>query len=423
MKRLLSIFLLTAFVGSSVLYAAAQSPLNHTAQVHHSAQETEKKETPPPPPKKSPEEEGAPKAKDPREAMSLTAYRNGYALAAKKLTCDLKTGKHNILCPDSPKTIHPPSLMSSFEGAPGEADILSQSISEEGDTLTFEAMSTFDQVKTLSLRYMFSGLNWDISYVGMISPNHKTINLSGWIEVENNCGVPFKQVQILFHGDAAKMHGFTSQDDGEKSDFSYFMPRLVDLPYGKKVYLNFFSKKDIPLKQDNIVYVGGEYLYDLKGEVKQPEVKQVVEFKNDESSGFHFPLPQGTITLYHQNHNAHIDELIGTYVLHEKAIGQSVPLQISGNVGPAPLTCTIEQTDFKKISTTSSEAGYVLTLTNNGPSSSVRIIVNLPESDWTVIRTSMPYDTNSKRQFSWVLNIPGNQSIEIKYRLKLENIR
>lgn len=373
--------------------------------------------------KKSAGHDKANKNKDQHhEKISITAYRNGYALAIKKIKQDLKAGKQNIIFDGSPKTVLVPSLMPSFDTTTDEAEVLSQTIAEEGDKITFEVFSAFDQVKHLSLRFMFSGLHWDIYYIGTISKDHKQLDLSGWIEAENNTGANIHQAQILFQGNYAKMHGLHPAEDIEESDFSYMMPRLVDLPHAKKLFLNFFNKRQIPLKQDNIVYVGGEYLFDMKGEVRQPEVKQVVEFKNDETAGFKFPLPQGKITLY-QSHESDQDALIGTYVLQEKALGQSVPLQLSSNMRQSPIMCELEQTDYKKISATSSEAGYKLTLTNREATSSVRIIVNLPESDWTVIRTSLPYDTNSRRQFSWIVQVPADQTVEIKYRLKLDNIR
>lgn len=355
--------------------------------------------------------------------VNMTSYRNGYVLAMRRFTLNLKAGKQAIRFDHAPKTLHMPSIIPSFEGETDQLEIISQTLLDEGSTVIFDMLSGHEQTKTMHLRYMFGGLNWDVSYVGIISPDHTTLSLKGWIEIENNTGSDIRHAQILFNGGNARISPEQSNTEENSSEFTYIMPRPVDLPSGQKSYLSFISKSSIPLKQDHIVYVGGEYLYDLKSTLQNPEVVRVVEFRNDEIHGFQHTLPQGKVTLY-QAHTHGMDELLGTMRIQEKVIGQPVPLQVSTENAPSPVSCELEQTDYKKLLGTSSESGYRLLLTNkNDAPVSVRVIMNLPECDWNVMRTSLSYDTHSKRQFSWTVQVPSGQSVELKYRIKLENTK
>ena len=371
--------------------------------------------------------EDTPKSEKSQSPLSTTvnmvAYRNGYVLAMRKFSLPLKQGKQTVKFENPPKTLYMSSLMPSFEGGDGAVEIISQALIEDGWRVHFDVVSTYEQTKTMYLRYMFGGLNWDVAYIAILSPDRSTLSLKGWIEVENNTSADIKHAQILFNGSNAKMSAENPSDE-DSSEFSYTIPRVVDLDSGQKIFLSFLDKSSIPLKQEHVVYVGGEYLYDLKSTAQTLDVVQVVEFRNDEVHGFQHTLPQGKVTLY-QGHKNGMDELVGTMRLHEKIIGQPVPLQISAEHHPSPVYCELEQTDYKKLIGTSSEAGYRVVLTNRNESPvSVRVVVNTPqESDWSVIRTSHSYDTHSKRQFSWTITVPGGQNVELKYRIKLENAK
>ncbi|MBX9977418.1 MAG: hypothetical protein K2X98_04145 [Alphaproteobacteria bacterium] len=361
--------------------------------------------------------------------INITIYRNGTVLATKKLKADLKGGQQNVVYDKAPKTLALPSLIATLDADDAHVQILGQHVNEESQSLIIDVLSSYEQVKILTLNYLFSGIDWDIFYSGILSPDQKTLILSGWIEVTNHCGSTIENAQIFFNGSSANMtaDGLTVIDHS-KSDFEYLLPRVITLPMGKKIYMSFIQALHIPLNQENIINVGGDYLAELKGELQRPQIQRVVEFKNDSKLGLNFTLPSGKMTIYQMQTNG-LNQYLGTTLLTETPVGGSVPLRIGSDFRHLGITCDLEQTDYKKNSNKSNESGYRLMIHNkNDTGFQVKVVLPVQGYDWSMVRSSSNYEVSGTaphhQEVYWMIpDITAGSDYEIKYRIKLDTLK
>lgn len=352
---------------------------------------------------------------------NVTIHRNGVALFTSKIRADLKAGSQKVVSLYVPTTLQHDSIMATFDVPDSNVQILSQYVSPKKNTLTFMMHSDYDQVKVVMLNYLFSGLDWDIFYTGMLAPDQKTLLLHGWIELRNYSGVDLKQAQILFDGSTITTtpEGLTVLA-GDKMAFHYLVPRVLSLPKEKKTSLFFLQSQPIPLTENLTLNLGEEFLKDLNHKVYHPAVQRVLEFKNDPAT-LNMPLPEGKMTLYHMQDN-HLNRLLGSTTLLETPLGESVFIRAGQDPSHLGLICDVEQTEYKKNSNKSYDMGYSVRLQNKGDvATNVKIDLPLKQYTWTIVRSSHEYKVAPHDQgVYWDMDIPAKGAIELKYRLKLE---
>lgn len=359
--------------------------------------------------------------------INLTLYRDekGTALATKKLMVRLKSGRQSVLYEHTPKTLNLSSVAAALEDS-NTARILEHYLSGDSQELAFEISSDKEQERVVSLTYLFTGVKWDISYSCMLSPDQKNLILSGWIEVSNESGVGLENAQLFFDGGGTKASpdgGITV--DHAKSDFHYILPRILSLPKGKKVYIDFISASRINLRQENLLNLGNYLGLDLNREKQSLQIQRVVEFKNDVEAGLNATLPEGKVTIYQQTSHKGLNEFVGHSFIQETPLSSTVALRIGDYFRNSGVTCVLEQTDYKKTTARSSEGGYRLFISNKGSSNFLlKVVLPFPDCDWTVVRTSHEYVTESQQNLIyWLINVPAGQDMELKYRIKLDNMK
>lgn len=352
---------------------------------------------------------------------NITIYRNGTALCTKKIRADLKTGGQKIVSSSVPQTLQQDSVMATLDVSDDHVHMLSQYVSAKKNNLTLMMHSDYDQVKIVTLNYLFTGLDWDIFYTGMLSSDQKTLVLHGWIELINHCGVDLKQAQVLFDGSTTTLtpEGMTVLT-GDKMAFHYLVPSVLSLPKEKKTSLLFLQSKPITLVENLTLNIGEEFLKELNHQVHHPAVQRVLEFKNDAST-LNMTLPEGKMILYHMQDNQ-LDRLLGSTTLLETRLGESVFIRAGQDPSHLGLLCDVEQTEYKKNSNKSYDMGYSVRIQNKGDVvANLKIDLPLKNYTWTIVRSSHEYKVASQDQgVYWDMDVPPKGMIEVKYRLKLE---
>lgn len=361
-------------------------------------------------------------SKETHSDINFTVYRNGTALATKKIRADLKEGVQKIVTHHVPQTLHQDSIMATLDVPDPHIQMISSYVSKKKNDLTLLIHSDYDQAKLLTLNYLCNGLEWDVFYTGMLSFDQKTLTLHGWIELNNHCGVDIKHAQFLFDGSSTTFtpEGLTIFNQ-DKTGFRYLVPRALSLSKDKKTSLFFVQSPPIPLQENLTLNLGEEFLKDLNHQIYHPSVQRVLEFKNDEHSPLNMPLPEGKMTLY-QMQESHMNRLLGTTTLLETRVGESVFIRAGQDPIHHGLVCDVDQTEYKKNSNKSYDMGYTVRLHNKGTvNMNLKIDLPLKNYTWTVVRSSHEYKTAPQDQgIYWDMDIPAGSTLEFKYRLKLE---
>ncbi len=176
-------------------------------------------------------------------------------------------------------------------------------------------------VATLSLDYLINNISWKSDYSLKLS--QKSVDLSGWITIDNRSGKAFKETSLnvlagdinrvqeprkpLYMAKAAvsEMDTPAVQELSHEGYHLYQIPFPVTLANNKKTQIKFIDIKDIPVKRQYRAQLSNP-LY-LQGEAKH-SVSQYIEVR-----GLDEPLPMGTVRSYSKEKEA-------TLLLGESAI-------------------------------------------------------------------------------------------------------
>lgn len=163
-----------------------------------------------------------------------------------------------------------------------------------------------DKLKT-NISYQTGGMNWTAEYVGLLSSDEKTLDLSGWASITNNSGKTFNDAKLklvagdIQRADQVNIRGGRMMETSymvdkaagfeEKSFFEY---HLYTLP--RKATLANNEQKQISLFDPAQSGVTKSFMY--QPEKNNEQVAVVIEMKNSQDNGLGMPLPEGRVRLF-----------------------------------------------------------------------------------------------------------------------------
>jgi len=191
------------------------------------------------------------------------------------------------------------------------------------------AETNTDEVK---VSYLSKGFNWNANYV--IELKNQTLNIVGWAEIENQCGMTFENARIkLIAGDVkriqkenddyeAKMYVYESSavpQAEEKTFFDYHMytlSHLTTLKDNQTKQIKILGGSEIPYKQ--------YYKLDLY----EDKTDIIVEIQNKIENGLGLPIPKGKIKLYKADDADNSLEFIGEDSIDHTSKDEAITLSI-----------------------------------------------------------------------------------------------
>jgi hypothetical protein len=204
-------------------------------------------------------------------------------------------------------------------------------------TLVWDIQAEKAGEQDLGLTYMSGGLSWHAEYVAVLDKDEKSLDLNGWVSVDNQSGATFKDAQLkLMAGDihraspnrAMMMAAAAPAGDmmppptpafAERSFADYHLYTL-----GYPVTLRQAQQKQVELMSAEGVPVTKVYTYD--GEQNEKAVQVTVEIKNEKAAGLGLPLPAGKWRVFKADGQSR--ELVGEDESGHNAKGETVKLTL-----------------------------------------------------------------------------------------------
>lgn len=157
------------------------------------------------------------------------------------------------------------------------------------------------------LSYLTRGMAWHAEYVAVVNADDTKLDLAGWVSINNNAGLTFKDAKIkLVAGDVnmvqeTRMRKSFMQADmamaaapeqfQEKEFFEYHLYTLQ-----RPATIKDNQMKQISLFNPQTANVKKLFVYD--GDRNQNKVQVQLEFKNSEHNNLGMPLPKGKVRVY-----------------------------------------------------------------------------------------------------------------------------
>lgn len=193
----------------------------------------------------------------------------------------------------------------------------------------------------IDLKYLASGISWSSDYV--LNLKKKVFDLTGWITVNNNSGVAYKDAQITcLAGDVNRERLKHDNRKYEQIDAVMAMPvmesvaeesfsgyHIYKIPFRETIankqqkQISFIDKKDISYTQYG---VNTNSYFENYGEAKIT-FENTIKFENTKENNLGISLPTGIVRMY-QKDSSEETHFIGEQRVHNVPEDENVTLTI-----------------------------------------------------------------------------------------------
>ncbi len=306
---------------------------------------------------------------------------------------------------------------------------------------------TVDATKTgkqdTEIAYLTNGLNWHADYVLLLVQDNKSLDLDGWVTLDNQSGATYTNAQLkLVAGDINRL----PQEMVKREMLFEAAPAAMAAPaFEQRTFSEYHlyelaqpvTIKDLQTKQVQFLTTSGvpsvpSYVYDASllapfgagpifdpsyGNTGNTNVKLTVTF-NTGKEGVDAQLPAGNIRMY-QNDVDGSPLLIGEDAINHTPKGEDVTLTI-GNV--FDLVGKRTQTDYKQISDKVVEETYLVELRNQKEKDdvTVRVVEHLSRGgNWEIVKASPEsWKKTDSSTIEWSLPVPAQGKATITYTVR-----
>lgn len=291
----------------------------------------------------------------------------------------------------------------------------------------------------LELTYLAEGLRWTADYVLLLSHGKDSLDLNGWVTLDNSSGATYPNAQVrLVAGEINRLE----QDDEMPMRVSSMMPRSGAAP--KVAQREFFEYQlyeierrvtvaDREQKQvefvsragvrSQLVYIAEIPTYRRReerppGVTSMPvDIEQVLEFSTGKQSGLDADLPAGRVRVYQRDTDG-AALLIGEDSIEHTPNGESVRLALGS---PFDLVAEQTQTDFRSLSQTAFEEAWRVTVRNRKDTDevTVRVMQKLHRySTWQVLESDLEYDKLDSGTLAFPVRVPAQGERSFSFRVR-----
>jgi hypothetical protein len=308
-------------------------------------------------------------------------------------------------------------------------------------TLTMLVNSKDGGKQDAVLSYLTGGLSWKADYVAELGADDASINLSGWVTLNNESGATYQNAKLqLVAGDVNRakevmrpvmMRSMAApmpeMDAGtgmaEESMFEYHLytlgrPTTIKEKQSKQVSL--LQATGVKVRKDFVLQGQNYYYGSQAGELgRKMKVGVFLELKNSKEAGAGQPLPAGVMRVYKKDSSGSL-QFVGEDRIDHTPENEIVRLKL----GEAfDVTANKKQTDFKKAAWnrgTAYESAYEIELKNaKDEAVTVKVVEPVP-GDWQMLEESSPHKKEASNTAVWDIKVEPKASAVLTWRVQVK---
>lgn len=283
--------------------------------------------------------------------------------------------------------------------------------------------------QNLALSYLTDGFDWNAEMV--LKKKGDKYAMSGWATIVNRSGKAYDDARVLLvAGDvrasaptngrmmlkaAAMEADMAAAPMPQQNRFGqwhvYDAGKGFSLPDGASTRLALFEVQDMPVERR--LFARGSVSLSPRGTVEQRPLDVQLVLRNQ---GTGMPLPSGVVRVYEPGpHGALL-------FAGESGIG-NIPQKGKAtlNLGRAfDVTMDRRQTEFSKTGKNRYTVAYEVTFRNVRPEAANVVLEERVPGQWNIVSASPKPEKKDAATLRYNLNVPGNQSVSVTYKLHIE---
>ena len=268
-----------------------------------------------------------------------------------------------------------------------------------------------------------------------VARDDKLGDLDGWVTLTNGSGTAFRNAKLqLVAGDlnrvrnelrqrlapAARSADAVQERMAQEafSDYHlYTLGRRTSINNSETKQVSMLAGTGVPMLKRYVVDGQAFYYHNFQhpGSPLKDVVQVYYQFRNEEKAGLGAPMPAGVVRVYQADSKGGI-QFVGEDSISHTPKDETIKLKI-GNA--FDVVCERNQIDFKKISSSSHEVEYEITLRNhkNVP---VSVEVNEPiGGTWRMLNSSHTWTKTAAWASQFTVPVAADGTAVLKYRVRI----
>lgn len=300
-------------------------------------------------------------------------------------------------------------------------------------------------IHTTDVSYLTRGISWQATYVLLLAKNEKTLDLNGWVTLDNRSGIAYQDAKLkLVAGDIARAATMGVQKTldyvaveapraapgpqvSERGFFEYHLyevNRPVTVRNNQTKQIEFVTSTGITTTTffvydgSGISFGGYGPVFDQAyGSTGQTKVNAMLEFFTGKKNNLDAPLPAGVVRIFKPDEDG-AALLIGEDSIDHTPKGEKIQLY----VGDAfDIVGERTQTDFKRLGDKVVEETFKIVVRNRKESAvEVRVVEHLYRwSQWEIVQASdKSYSKPNAQTIEWRVPVKADDTTEITYTVR-----
>ncbi|HEX9008791.1 MAG TPA: DUF4139 domain-containing protein [Holophagaceae bacterium] len=308
-------------------------------------------------------------------------------------------------------------------------------------TLVISLHSGAEKAQKLELSYLTGGLSWRADYVANLSPDEKTLDLSGWVTLTNQSGAAYPDATLqLVAGDVNRVQDRKPvmyemarmapaappppqmQEEGLFEYHLYTLDRPTTLASNQTKQVALLSAGGVPVRKEYVLQGQPYYYQGSYGDLGGPQkVAVYVSFQNEPAQHLGMPLPKGILRVYKRDSEGRA-QFVGEDRIDHTPAHEQVRLKLGDAFD---ITARRKQTDYKSLGRQGrfgnvSESAYEVVL-KNAKKEPVAVLVReaLP-GDWEMVQNSHPFTKEDAHTAQFKVEVPAEGSATLTYRVRVK---
>jgi hypothetical protein len=276
--------------------------------------------------------------------------------------------------------------------------------------------------RQLEVSYLTSGMTWHAEYVAVVAEAATTMDLSGWVSLDNRSGASYPEAQLQLV--AGEVHRVTpprapremlmragtadmeAQKAFEEESFYeyhlYTLQRPTTLHDNETKQLALFDPAACPVKR----------IYETDPQQDGKTVRVMLESVNSEANGLGMPLPQGKVRVYQRDKRGQL-QFVGEDAIDHTPRDEKIRVY----TGKA-FDLVVERTelDTRQLAPRDRETDVKIEVRNRKEKEAVTVVV---QEDfygvWEIRRASHDYEKKSSTRIEFAVPVAAGAVATVTY--------
>ncbi|MBI2432637.1 MAG: DUF4139 domain-containing protein [Candidatus Hydrogenedentes bacterium] len=302
-------------------------------------------------------------------------------------------------------------------------------------TLIWELENAAGQQK-IEATYVTNGITWQADYVVTIPKTEQTLDLKGWVTLNNQSGATYTNAQLKLVAGQLNMAPPPMPMDREmkmaiagaareampvEEAFAeyhlYTMPRRTTVKQNQSKQLALLDAAGVGFTKKYEYRSEPHFYYQFLPPMRDQHVQASIEFQNKAENKVGLPLPAGVMRIYQEDSSGTL-QFAGEDRIEHTPKDEKVTLRM----GEAfDIVADRIQTDYQVIANNVHESAFEITVRNHKAADVVvDVVENLP-GDWRVLEKSMEFEKKDAQTVIFHAPVPKDGEVKVTYRVQVRS--